>query len=128
MNEQVKKEWDTWLRSGQYDQLQGALCAETDSGRTAFCCMGMLCNIHAEESKTLHWEEEKVCGARFAKKNGKSRTIRARELSYLGNLETIPESVRNWAGLTQNQESTLIGMNDSGASFEKIADFIGEKF
>jgi len=125
MNKKVKKKWIRALRSGQYDQVQGTLCAETASDKTGFCCLGVLCNIHAEERKTLYWAEDAGArGRKFVRKNGKVQIMQARELSYLGSQDDLPSSVRNWAGLTKDQESVLVDMNDSGSSFDKIAEFI----
>lgn len=125
MNKKVKKKWIRALRSGQYDQVQGALCAEAASDRTGFCCLGVLCNIHAEESKTLYWAEDAGArGRKFVRKNGKVQIIQARELSYLGSQDDLPRSVLNWSGLTKDQEAVLVDMNDGGSSFDKIAEFI----
>lgn len=43
MRPKVKKEWIAALRSGDYRQGRGQLRSEDNS----FCCLGVLCNLHA---------------------------------------------------------------------------------
>ncbi|KKN81613.1 hypothetical protein LCGC14_0318920 [marine sediment metagenome] len=127
MNKKVKKKWITALRSGQYDQIQGTLCAETtSSGRTGFCCLGVLCNIHAEESSGGGWEESRnyKSKSKFVGSKGKVKKIMSKELSYLGSGEETPKEVASWSGLDHDDETTLIEMNDKGENFTDIAFFI----
>lgn len=48
MNPEVKQKWVRALRSGEYNQTQGAL-----QDRKGFCCLGVLCDI----SGLGHWDE-----------------------------------------------------------------------
>jgi hypothetical protein len=110
MKERVKKKWLEALRSGQYVQTTGALCHTGDSG-DSFCCLGVLCNLRAEESKTLYWEEAGV--------------YPWMSLTFQGADGLPPTSVFKWAGLERFDADTLASMNDDrGYSFEEIADWI----
>ncbi len=97
MNKKVKKKWTTALRSGQYDQIQGTLCAETvSSGRTGFCCLGVLCNIHAEESGG-GWEESNEFKSRskFVGSKGKVKKIMSKGGIVVCNQSSASEEMQS---------------------------------
>jgi len=54
----VKKKWLEALRSGEYKQTQGELRSEDKPN--SFCCLGVLCNIHAQEHPTFAKLQKKV--------------------------------------------------------------------
>lgn len=49
MNSAVKEKWLAALRSGRYKQGRGALAQHDDDGDMLFCCLGVLCDLYAEE-------------------------------------------------------------------------------
>ena len=50
MNKRIKNKWVKALRSGEYDQTDGTLAeVNLDTGKESFCCLGVLCDIHAQE-------------------------------------------------------------------------------
>ena len=53
MNPKVKKKWLKALRSGKYKQGKERL-RETTEGKQEYCCLGVLSDIHREETKG-HW-------------------------------------------------------------------------
>ncbi len=116
MNQEIKARWVAALRSGEYAQDAGAL--RTDSG---FCCLGVLCDLHAKETNTewLLWV------------NGKC--------VYENGTAVLPQSVMLWAKLVddtafprvsiEDQISTLTAHNDglgviTRKTFIQIADAI----
>lgn len=110
MNAEIKKRWVEALRSGQYKQIKGGL---TD-GR-GFCCLGVLCNLHALEVGVM-WERHSDYG----------------RPSYAKEIYSLPLVVREWAGLhssdPQVSRHTLARWNDhKGASFKEIADLIEKR-
>ena len=102
MNKEVKEKWLKALRSGEYKQASGQLTIDGN-----FCCLGVLCDIHSKEFK-IKWHEG----------------------VYLGASGVLPDSVMNWAGLTndivpyEGKYSSLMMANDRGYSFEEIANII----
>lgn len=118
MNPRIKALWIAALRSGKYHQTKGEL-------RTGdrFCCLGVLCNLHALEHPA----------------------IAAKETSprkYLGRSGVLPDLVADWAGVRErspgqtNEEGlygdgttrSLAADNDNGHSFSEIADTIARHF
>lgn len=136
MNPYVKKLWLKALRNGEYKQGQNQL---REGNR--FCCLGVLCNLHAvEHPNHASTETDPVL--------------------YFNNQSTLPYEVAHWAGidiekLTDTVEVelpkairgssqsingdrmymkpdgdncgdkwTLATLNDSGAGFRQIADII----
>jgi hypothetical protein len=110
MNPQVKQKWVAALRSGEYKQATHYL-----NSPQGFCCLGVLCDLHAKETCT-DWEEKGKVGLR-----------------YLGSEMTIPGTVQEWARLSSNHGesvsinrcSTLLTThNDEGRTFAEMADAI----
>lgn len=96
--------WIKALRSGKYKQGTGCLCRAAPVKE--YCCLGVACKVakiraidNGRDQKVIHFEA-----------NGNKSMTSIRTL--------IP-------GLIDPlQESTLANMNDNGASFDQIADYI----
>jgi hypothetical protein len=109
MNKEIKAKWVKALRSGQYKQGRNKL----RSANNEFCCLGVLCNLHAEAHPEI------------AAQHTNPR-------SYIGNTQMPPTQVCLWANIyiwgnpyaTGDVLLTLATMNDTGKSFKEIADFI----
>lgn len=127
MNERIKELWVEELRSGDYKQ--GHLQLRTDDNR--FCCLGVLCNIHARE-------HPEVANAEID------------PTQYMAGYELTDSVVDEWAGLPEDHELIMpfsvratkdqngygrktfrkgdcvsfAGLNDSGCNFRQIADII----
>lgn len=108
MNRPVKLSWLRALRSGGYEQGTGKL-REGDSN--AFCCLGVLCDLHRKAVGTSDWDYETYCDTD----------------------SVLPREVMEWAGLSQNNpivrvdgdQLTLSELNDDReANFDQIADVI----
>lgn len=102
---QHRKEWVDALRSGDYKQGHKLL---RDKG---FCCLGVACDI----SGVAKW------------------SIEGGNYSYLGSMTILAPQVCEYFGVTpegtlikvgSDGQETLIEMNDSGESFERIAECI----
>ena len=110
MNEQVKENWLSALRSGDYKQTQ--LKLHTDDG---FCCLGVLCDLYGKENN-VEWN---------LANNGHNYEFQDKE-------SHLPSSVMEWAGVEgqnpdiDNGTETLATLNDTGCTFEEIADIIQE--
>jgi hypothetical protein len=105
MNREVAALWTAKLRSGEIEQGTNRL--RNDAG--GMCCLGVLCEI----SQLSTWG---ITGG------GKS--------TYLGRRIYLPDPVKEWAGMVEDNGyieeigTSLVGLNDGGASFEEIADII----
>lgn len=108
MNPEIKAKWVEALRSGEYKQARIRL-------RTAdgFCCLGVLCDLHARETKG-EWVERRA------------------SFFYDGQRVFLPQKVADWAGLAGLDPVVLAGgrshhlskLNDVGTPFSAIADYI----
>ena len=107
MNQQIKQAWIDALISGVYEQGESCL---RDGDK--FCCLGVLCDL-AEQDGFDNWKD-----GYFSGRDG-----------------VLSEAVLQWAGLPLNVnvsvpfyskggKRSLSGINDSGASFEEIAELI----
>lgn len=117
MNKRIKKLWVKALRSGEYKQTTGRLRRNRGKNQASFCCLGVLCNLHAQ----AHPE---IAAAQTDKR------------LYMGKSELPPEEVMLWAGIEGTDPVVVIGrglyehpvrlstLNDSGHSFEEIAELI----
>ena len=111
MDVEAKQNWVEALRSGKYKQGDGCLRDRSDR----FCCLGVLCDILKKEGEEWRPDPE--------------NTASQFEFSSVGQLPVVsfpPENLIDRVGLEKDQPQELADMNDSGASFEEIADWIEE--
>lgn len=111
MNPEIKAQWLTALRSGEYVQGTGGLRSTGDE----FCCLGVLCDLAAKVG-VAEWEQDSY------------RLLYDMD----GTSAILPESVQKWAGVSSHGDygdGYLASDNDSrGLSFSQIADIIEENF
>lgn len=121
MNKRIKKLWIAALRSGEYKQAGGGLRPTKDT----FCCLGVLCDIQRREDHG-QWRRENGSGEFMFIGNG--RTFEGEPATGV-----LPLGTCEWAGLPDNgdpkldKRNTAANLNDSGKSFNYIADRI-EKY
>ena len=118
MNQEIKERWVKALRSGKYEQTDGALCRVSENGKERFCCLGVLFDVAGGEVGG-EWKQ----------------TVKA----YIGlgwdaqvgdevNSGFMPEKFKKFVKLPQKAQRRLIRLNDShNKSFNEIADWI-EKY
>lgn len=113
MNPEVKALWIEALRSGKYQQGQGALRRISDGGGPdQFCCLGVLCDLAPTELGSWF-------SAEFENYRQFGTNVNTSQVGVL------TSEVTNWANLFYYGE--LIDLNDSKkAPFTKIADYIQE--
>ena len=104
MNKEVIKRWIKALRSGDYVQNQGCL-----RKHNTFCVLGVICDLHAKE----FGNEWKPRTEPFTVPGVKK---------YLGTALYLPEEVASWFMMHGYRELGI--MNDSGSSFNELADYI----
>jgi len=98
------KMWVSALRSGLFRQGTGALKNQDCNGETTFCCLGVLREVFLDD---------KVIASGYSAVEETRSNIIYRELGeFLG----------------RQQVGILVAMNDSGESFERIADEIETMF
>lgn len=115
------EKWVKILESGQMKQGTGQLRDEDNQ----FCCLGVLCNLHAQAHPELAKDE-------------------IDQITYLGEVFYLPAEVMDWAGmLTHNgklpegayssDDDTLVDcnlgqINDNGEDFKTIAKIIRKNY
>ena len=128
MNTEVKQKWINALRSGKYEQGSEKLRSVT-----GYCCLGVLCDIYAQEHNT-QWE------FRGYDENGEETNPQPMDYWYFDeHSEFLPETVMNWAELkthnptvrvhcddedTRYYTDEIANVNDSGYDFSQIANII----
>lgn len=112
MKKSIALKWVAALRSGQYKQGTKVLRSHDNK----FCCLGVLCNLHAQE----HPE--------FA-----AMQTDPRRYDMMGSLP--PKRVLAWSGLRTDTADygkgtgeCLTALNDNGYTFEEIANIIENKY
>ncbi len=108
MKKDLKEKWVAALRSGKYLQADGALRKIRNDGKQGYCCLGVLCEI----SGIGKW----VDGGYYGTYDVGNRTLS-------GTLEGALSKF----GFTQRTQLQLVNMNDGGADFAEIADYIERK-
>ena len=118
--------WVESLRSGEYRQADGNLRAKHPDGTVRYCCLGVLCDLGDKSSqkwtdKLQPWSDPRgIITYRYA---GEICTKPERDYGW-DNGGFPPVEVLEGAGLDQDAGIHLANMNDEGASFAEIADFI----
>ena len=116
------KKWVEALRSGRFKQGKRALTTVI-GGEEYDCCLGVACKVAIESGLDL-----KISG-RTMPTLLDGQLARIYDVSSYG---VLPEKVREWLGLmwsdgaygTDAGEHHLTEDNDSGKTFEQIADII----
>ena len=115
MNQQIKGQWVTALRSGEYQQTTGHL--RRDEG---FCCLGVLSDLYLKEHGGIWFDD----GSGFW------------YIDLFNDENTdalLPKIVADWAGLHSRDPSVFIQwcgvenlsqVNDRGSDFKTIANLI----
>jgi len=111
MDPVVKEDWVEALRSGEYYQAESFL--DSDNGQ---CCLGVLCDILDEDWTILEYNTEDSSGNRM--------DIRGVRVYGSDNYSMPSYKLLNKVGLTDRTALTLATMNDEGATFKEIADYI----
>jgi hypothetical protein len=129
MNPKVKQKWIDALRSGEY--VQGKEKLRSVSG---YCCLGVLCDIYAEETNT-EWKF----------RGNEETNLQPKDYWYFGDQsEFLPEFVMDWAGLSLNcpvvkidveadgedswfHNEGLADLNDSGYTFNDLSKLIEQQ-
>jgi hypothetical protein len=109
MNPELKSRWTTKLRSGDYPQGKGALRKRGEE-QDLFCCLGVLCEIAADEG-VVH------------------RSVRPKNVGwncdYNEEGAVLPIELEAWSGISLDDRQELMDMNDmQGKTFMEIADWI----
>ena len=98
----LAKEWVKALRSGEYEQGRGYLCANG-----AWCCLGVLHDIAHDG----YWYSD-------------GDSVWFAETGHPTPAAFPPPPTMNAVGLSYRQATRLAKMNDTGRTFDEIADEI----
>lgn len=95
----TKEQWIPALRSGQYEQGVGKLHDKDNR----FCCLGVACDLLKDKL---------------------SLEVREGTCSYKYDYSEVylPEAVENYIGLIDTSQDELANLNDTGNTFNQIAD------
>jgi hypothetical protein len=116
MKESIKKKWLQALRSGKYKQTAASL-----QDGDGFCCLGVLCDLYAKETKTASWQYGE---------NGSIVVFNTGSVCgpYRGRYEAYPPTaVYTWAGLHHSTAKRLAAINDKSCSFDPSAHYIEKR-
>lgn len=120
MNPEIKAKWVVALRSGDYPQTTNVLhrTKAVEGFPAGYCCLGVLCDLAVKDGIINPPVPDEFSG--YAR--------------YDGSVAYLPFSVGRWSDLKGSPavEPTadwikinhLTQLNDSGSSFEEIADWI----
>lgn len=109
---QIIKKWVAALRSGKFRRGESELAKRVKGKHVEYCCLGVLCELAKKEGIV-----EKAYQDGYSIYYGNERYY-------------LPQEVKDWAGLRSTQGSrgsekqSLAYLNDSGNSFNRIADVI----
>lgn len=112
---EAQKAWVAALRSGEFNQAQGALY---DAEQDGYCCLGVACKISPVDLDNDVLATYGSIGSGLTEQAVSEWTATGRKEAH------AIFSVGRWVGLTSDQEDRLIQLNDNGHDFNRIADEI----
>lgn len=123
MHRDVMEKWVNALRSGVYRQGTGYLRYAMSDGVPCYCVLGVLCQVHADETRSAAWLHEYVDGSQSYGRRG----INHGQADWSTN--ALPQCVVQWAGMRSSGGRipggpTLAVLNDDGSTFARLADVI----
>jgi len=114
MNTQIKDRWLEALRSGEYKKTTTVLKRFLKTVSPRYCCMGVLCNVIKDDFPHAKDLIEQNDPNAFHNANKSKFAI-------------LDQEALAFTGVNADQQRTLTSMNDKGASFERIANYIERK-
>lgn len=138
-NQEVMREWVSRLRSGEYTQGNGKLSHQDRTGRK-HCCLGVLADMAVEKGLTDKPVTIPDRVRSYLTPSGQVGTEMVDVFTYEGANTTMPpRGVLEWADVplgnaamaTLSEElsaNRLAYLNDTGKSFDQIADLIEEQW
>ena len=133
MRKEIAERWVARLKSGEIKQCRGALRIGE-----ARCCLGVLCDLAAEDNPDMNWGEavsleggydDASCRAR----NPGCMSFGSSSDAFRRNT-VLPHSVVEWAGMLSAAGDfafdyatpRLVSLHDRGTPFSVIADVISK--
>ena len=110
----TRKRWSKALRSGEYKQSTGTMCSEY-----GWCCLGVLLDNEIDGDWVQY---ERLPDQYQLIRTGSGSSME--ELS----LRMPSQKIGDQLGLDDSLARALAGLNDSGGSFDIIADLIDDSF
>lgn len=111
MNHEIKTKWLAALRSGDYRKSVHVLKRYFTTTKPGYCCMGVLCDIIKDDfGHASDLLEQNEPGSFHNAKKSK--------------FAVLDQSALHFTGVSPQHQRTLTSMNDKGATFERIANYI----
>jgi len=107
INKELQTKWIEALESGKYNQGKNFLKV-CDGGEFKYCCLGLLCELKGIPSETEQ----------------KNSTASKNIFTFGPRTTMITDELGQEVGLRNTQLTDLAHMNDSGKSFNEIAQEI----
>jgi len=114
MTPELKRKWIKALRSGEYRKSTAVLKRFFRTTEPRHCCIGVLCELvkdDFEDAKNLIQRRPDFGG--HASRTSVGAIMDFRTLGHVG--------------LSNEHQKTLTNMNDKGASFDRIANWIEKR-
>ena len=112
----VKRKWLAALRSGKYKQGPGYLY---NSSKETYCCLGVLCGIEGATTKQM-------AGGTLPDEIGMFKELvpTRSELTSAQKKNGYVNKFYAFSVMYKGEMTSLAALNDSGVSFNEIADII----
>jgi hypothetical protein len=108
MNKHIKEKLIAALESNEYEFGRGALRTTT----TCFCGMGVLCDLYQKENQQIsYWVSHEDANLAY------DVYVMDVELGkFIKESDILPYQVREWAEITEDQETELMQINDDSSN------------
>ena len=114
VDKELKIRWLEALRSGEYQQGTGRLRGTDSEGQSKFCCLGVLADLMGAD-----WSDDSdPCTLCY---------LDGKEVTSWGGVLEAGRPAEGLGGVGYSMRCTLATMNDTGETFEEIADYIEDR-
>ncbi len=125
MNQEIKEIWCDALTSGSYQQGKGALRKDDN-----FCCLGVLCDLYIRDIGKGHWSTYGTFydnTTEFDDYRQSATELTTKVMEWAGLIGCDPHVIYNTDEDGREVYETLAHLNDTGKTFQEIAQIIREK-
>lgn len=98
MKRSIARKWAAALESGDYKQIDGSLRIGN-----SFCCLGVLCNIHAQKHPEI-------------------ASLELDKHAYLDAEVDLPNEVADWSGMHSHQGKIQSGVHYKGQKYNCLIE------
>lgn len=115
--------WIRALRSGEFTQTRSRLRKSFGAGQHNHCCLGVVCELYSATVGGFFMEND-IFISDFYDSKPYAFSTHGFKFDPVQDTHMLSDAMLKWLGLSDNAQSALVGANDSGWTFDQIANWL----